>query len=335
MPCYKTFAFSAATLGEYALQDAVYVASVDKIFATSGVHVVKFNATTGAVESSVRISSPVNGTARICYHAATGLLYATVWNEPNLGNTALTHPNKDVYPINPTTMVVGARLNITSTAIVVDDFDAALNPAWGPRWIASQGDYLYIQWNATSSYQVIRVNPTNLADRCTQPGDDCLICQTEQLAVGPTYIVSPDADNSGFEYAVIGWNNQAEWDLCSVVGTYWPVAVEYCSFDGLYYGVDGNGNMFKINDITADNVTVFDMTATLATADAVRLRWNVYDGLIYFPCMTGNAIMRFDPNTVTWEATKTGFVNPVDVIFTGTKVWAVQNSPELPLKEVV
>ncbi len=336
MPCYKTLAMTAATLGETPLQDAVYVAATDKIYGVSGIYVVQFNATTGAKESEVRISSPVNNGTRICYHAATGLLYATVWNEPNLGNTALTHPNKDVYPINPAMMTVGARLDVlTNTGFIVnDDFDSALNPAWGPKWIGSQGDYLYLQWNQSSFYYVIRFNPTNFADRCTQGGDDCGITQSEQLAVGPVYIMSPDADNDGIEYAIIGWNNQAEWDRCDIVG-YQPVACEYCSFDGLTYAVDGNGNMFRVNDPTIDDVTIFDMTATLAGADACRLRWNVYDGLIYFPCQTTNSIMRFDPNTVAWEATKTGFENPVDLVFTGTKVFAVQNSPDEPLREVV
>lgn len=342
MPCVKTLSMSAAAVGELPLQDAVYVpAPVDKIFAVSGVYVVKLNATTGAVEASVRISSPVNGTARICYHAATGLLYATLWNEPNLGDAGLVHPNKDIYPINPTTMTVGARLDIITNSgfIINDDFDSALNPAWGPRWIASQGNYLYFQWNESSFYYVVRINPSNFADRCTQAGDDCQTYQSEQLAVGPIYIVSPDPANARVEYAPIGWNNQNQWLDCEIPG-FWPVACEYCPINlptPLYYAVDGNGNLFRIDDLTTDSVTVIPIPAGLGvpTPNPCRLRWNTYNSLFYLPCMTDNAIVLYDPITETWEGYKTGFENPVDCVFTPDgKKFAVQNSPDEPLREI-
>lgn len=331
MPCFKSFVFSAATLGEYALFDAVYVASVDKIFATSGVHVVKFNATTGAVESSVRISSPVNGQARLCYHAATGLLYATIWNEPNLQYFSLTHPNRDVYPINPTTMVVGTRLNIASTTVVDDDF--VNGSFFGPRWIASSGNYLYIQWaDNANGYVTLRVNPSNLADRSTNAyfTDQFL---WEHGALTPTEIMVPDPDYPGVSFAPIGYDLDAEWNTCDTFPLYFPVACEYVSFDGLVYATDGAGNLLRLDNPGASAYTVFDMTAVQSGADPCRLRWNVYDGQIYMPCMTNNSFILWDPNTVT-GVVKTGFANPVDVIFTGTKVWAVQNSPAEPLKEI-
>lgn len=333
MPCFKTFAMTQATSGELPLQDAVYVASTNKIYAISGIYVVAFNATTGALEASVRISSPVNNGARICYHAANDTLYATLWNEPNLGDTGLTHPNKDVYPINPATMTVGPRLDIVSTGLMPSDFDSALNPAWGPRWIGSSGNYLYIQWNASSYYEVIRVNPTNLADRCTSAGDDCLIYQTEQLCLGNPYIASPDPRNAEVSFAVLNWNTSGNWSACGQTG-YHIVGVEFCTFDNLYYLVDGNGNLLRIDDVEVyEDFTAFDLTSLLATADPCRLRYNSVTQLIYLPCQTGNAIIVWNPATST-GVVKTGFENPVDLVFTPTKVWAVQNSPAESLKEV-
>ena len=336
MPCLKTLSMSQAVLGEAPLFDAVYVQVLDKIFATSGVYVLKFNATTGALEQSVRISSPVNGNARLCYHTPTGLLYVTVWNEPSLGNTALVHPNKDIYPVSPAFMTVGARLDIiTNTGfIITDDFNSNLEPFWGPNWIGSdQTTYLYLQWNQPGNYNVIRFDPTNFADRCTQAGDDCNIYVSEQISIGPTYIISADPNNEEFQYAPIGWNFAFEWSGCSIP-TYFPIACEYCPLDTLTYAVDGNGNLFRINDPTTNDVTVFDLTATLAGADPCRLRWDGFSQFLYLPCSTTNSIIVWDVVSET-GIVKTGFENPIDCVFTVTKAFAVQNSPAQSLKEIV
>jgi hypothetical protein len=272
------------------------------------------------------------GDCRLVYHAATGMLYASVWNEPNLGNTGLTHPNKDVYPIDPATMTVGSRLNIVSTFIVSDDFDAALNPAWGPRWIGSSGNYLFIQWNATSYYQIIRVNPTNLADRSTNVGDDCTRFHSEQLALTPTQIVSPDPYRPGLRYTIIGWNSASAWTACDMP-LYYPIACEYCSLTTLIYAVDGNGNFFRINDLVAETFDQFDMAIWQAGAKACRLRYSGLTEDIYLPSMTTDSVILWDPVTEIAQV-KTGFTNPIDVVFTPTRAFAVQNSPAESLREI-
>jgi len=338
MPCYKTLTMSQAALGEVPLQDAVYVASTNKIYGISGVYVIQLNATTGAIENSVRISSPVNNGARICYHLANDTLYASVWNEPNLGDTGLTHPNKDVYPIDPATMTVGARLNLVSTLLVTSDFDASLNPSWGPLWIGSKDDYLYVQWMGATSIQFIRVNPTNLADRSTQARNYAANRMIEQAAVGATYFMYPDPFDERFYYAVVGWNLDSDFDEVDIPGPNYPVACEYCTFDGLFYGVDGNGTMYRINDPITENIDVItipaDAIVPVPTPNPCRIRWNIYDGLLYMPCMTDNAIVMYDPNLVAWYY-QGGFENPVDCVFTPDgKKFAVQNSPEEPLKEI-
>jgi len=258
-----------------------------------------------------------------------------VWNEPNLGDTGLTHPNKDIYPINPATMTVGARLNILSTLLVPVDFDAALNPAWGPRWIGSSGNYLFIYWNASNYHAMIRVNPTNLADRSTQDSVAGGYMESQHCAIGPTYAMFADPYDERFYYGPIGWNLSSEWANVDLTGPNFPVAVEYCTFDGLFYGVDGNGTMYRIDDPLTEAHTIIAIPpdAGVPTPDPCRIRWNVYDGLFYMPCMTDNAIVQYDPNLVAWFY-KTGFENPVDVVMTGTKTFAVQNSPEEPLKEI-
>src|SRR5262245_61980998 len=83
MSCRRTLSLTEATTGEGSLDDAVYVASVDKIFATMGPHIVKLNATTGAREAFARVAGPAFGTCRLCYHSTTSTLYVSIWGFPS------------------------------------------------------------------------------------------------------------------------------------------------------------------------------------------------------------------------------------------------------------
>jgi hypothetical protein len=336
MPCFKTLPFSQAITGEAPLQDAVYVSSVNKIFGVSGVYVLQFNATTGAREAQVRISAPVMGDARLCYHAATGMLYASVWNVPNQAITVATRPNKDIYPIDPATMVVGTRLNLASIPFISPDYaDANRMPYFGPKWIASSGNYLYVQWAvaaSTSYYQWFRVNPTNLADRCTSEYNDTTTLLSEQAALSPTQIVVANPFFNTVDYGPVGWNAEAEWDTCDLT-PYTPISCEYCSLTTLFYAVDGDGNFFRINDLVLQTFDQFDMNIWQAGAKTCRLRYSGLTEDIYLPSMTTDSVILWDPVTEIAQV-KTGFTNPIDVVFTPSRAFAVQNSPAQSLKEI-
>lgn len=330
MGCFKTFVFSQAAIGEAALQDAVYVTSTDKIYATSGVHVLAFNASTGVLETSVRVASPVNGTARLAHHDIDDMLYVSVWNEPNNQYFSLTHPGRDVYPVNPATMAVGARLNLSSTSLVDNEFTSG--SYFGPRWVGSSGDYLYVQWaRDNGGYNMLRVNPSNLADRCTQAYFTGVFL-VDQIALTPTQIMVPSPDDTALMFAPIGYNTNAQWDYCDIP-PYYPVAAEYCPSDGLVYATDGEGNLFRINDPSTDDFTVFDLTAIDPAATPVRLRYSTVTQKIYLPNMLSDSVIVWDPNTASGSLV-VGFENPVDIVTAGSKIWAVQNSPDTPLLEI-
>lgn len=346
MPCFKTLPLSVAPSGDVPLQDAVYVASVNKIFGVSGVHVLQFNASTGRREASVRISSPLLGDCRLVYHAKTGMLYASVWNQPNKQYFGLTYENRDVYPIDPTTLTVGARLNLVSTGVLDNDFGGIGGQCWGPKWIGTgiageaSEDYLYLLWEtftvATTYYQVIRVNPTNLADRSSQIYTNLIRYQAEQCGLSSIYFMAPNPYNNQLDFAPTLFTLNAQWATCAL-GTRSPIACEYSDFDGLFYAVDGNGHLFRINDPTISDYTEFDLTASFANANPCRLRYSFDDTLLYLPCMTRNSILIWNQTSAT-AVERAGFENPVDVVFVPapiSKVFAVQNSPEISLKEVV
>ena len=355
MPCYKTLPLSQAILGEAPLQDAVYVGgAVNKIFGVSGTYLLQFNASTGVREAQVRISSPANATCRLCYHAATGMIYASLWNEPNLAAFSVAHPNRDIYPINPATLAVGPRLGLAGVNAgfdyLQDDFNADMYPYWGPRWIGSSGNYLLVQWAETDPnyYYLIWINPTNLADRSTFFQDFTTKFQIEQIALTPTEIYVPNPDNNLIDFAIKKWLGGGDWDECNMTGgpiVDIPIACEYSDFDGLVYAVDGNGTLFRINDPVTDNFTRINLTGTIdpvppsliPVADACRLRYSYNNTLLYLPCMSRNSVLIYNQTTMK-SLEVTGFENPIDIVeVTGAnpKIFAVQNSPAQSLKEIV
>lgn len=303
--------------------DACYVSSVDKIFGVVGPYVVKYNATTGKREGSVRLAKPLYGEMRICYHAANDTLYVATWNQPNeqYFSPTFTWPEVDVFPVS-TSLVVGSALGLGSIYTTQPSYN-------GFRWIASSGTYLYVNHSGYNNL-IRRIDPTNLADRNSQTPSE-LIFSIQHGGLSPTTIVLPEATNRRVRYAILAFNLNSDWTASSLT-PYNPVAVEYCASNGLFYVVNGDSNLLRIDVLTPVAFTVLNLAAIEATADPCRIRYRSSDQKLYLPCMTANAIIVWDPATDT-GVSKTGFENPVDVVFTGSKAWAVQNSP-IGLKEI-
>jgi len=305
------------------MNDACYASSVDKIFGVVGPYVCKYNATTGAREGFVRVASPLYGEMRLCYHAATGSLYVATWNEPNEQYFApLTWPERDVFPVS-TGLVVGAGLGLGS----IYGTDAPYN---GFRWIGSSGNYLYLSYSGTG-FSPKRINPTNLADRNAQGGAAGGFAM-EQAGMSPTQFVNPlSTFVSQIRYAPIGFNLNGDW-TSSNVPPYQPIAAEYCAQNGLFYMVCGDTNLIRINVLSPINITALNLGPVEATANPCRIRYRNSDQKLYLPCMSSNMVIVWNPATETGIA-KIGFDSPCDVIFTGSKAWAVQQAP-IGLREI-
>ena len=312
------------------MNDACYASSVDKIFGTVGPYVCKYNATTGAREGFVRVASPLYGDIRICYHAANDTLYVATWNEPNqqwykVGGAYLpTFPCRDVFPVS-TGLVVGAGLDLKTFYFIEPPYN-------GFGWIASQGSYLYIAQVSTNgfSFQIKRLDPTNLADRANGSNADFAI---QHAGMSPTEIVNPISGfSSAFRYAPI-LSDAFNWSGTLSIAPYNPIAAVYCAQNTLFYMVCGDTNLLRINVLSPINFTPLNLGAVEAAADPCRIRYRASDQKLYLPCMTSNTVIVWDPATETGIA-KTGFDNPCDVVFTNSKAFAVQNSP-IGLKEII
>lgn len=306
------------------MNDAVYVASVDKIFGAVGPYVCKYNATTGQREGFVRVASPLYGEIRLCYRLANDTLYAATWYGPNEQFFApMTWPQRGVFPIS-TSMTVGAQLALSGIY-------TASAPYGGFRWIASSGSYLYFSFGGIGA-SLKRIDPTNLADRNTQGGPTFGFA-AQHCGISPTQIVNPlRVAVTQIAFAPIGFDLNGDWNNSSVA-PYNSIACEYCAANGLFYLVCGDTNLIRINVLSPINITALNLGAVEATADPCRIRYRALDGKLYLPCMTSETVIVWDPISDTGVA-KTGFTNPCDVIFTGSKAWAVQNST-IGLKEIV
>lgn len=341
MACRRTFTFSEAAGGETPLDDAVYVAATDKIYGMLGPHIIKFNATTGAKESINRIFSPAYGTCRICYHAPLNTLYVTLWNSPinQHFDPPVSWAHRGIYPVNPVSLIVGAALNVTWSW-----FD---DETWGsgPRAIMSAGGtYLYFASgyaNTNSPVTLWRVNPLNVADRAQaiDASSGGASGFNQHATDGVSIFVASPSSARIYKYNL----SLGGPEPCNIPGPYQfidnPVAVEYSPVGGgAVYVVCGTTNMFKVTGFTPDVISAIDISTVApatATRRPVRIRYRSSDQKLYLPCQNNNAILVWNPATdnpgdADW---KTGFDSPIDVVFTPTKAWAVQNGI-VGLKEI-
>jgi hypothetical protein len=119
------------------------------------------------------------------------------------------------------------------------------------------------------------------------------------------------------------------------VAPYNPVSVAFSTADGFPWIVCGDVNLLRLNSQTDYDFTLFDLTAVVGPAvppDPCRIQ-RLSDGFLYMPCMSANGIIKWNPVTGlgTWFG---GFEGPIDVFETGTRKFAVQNSP-VGLKEII
>lgn len=335
MGCFKQLSIAQATStgdGEF-MHEAVYVSSVGKIFGTSGSWLLKYNATTGAKESATRLGAPLYGECRLTL-ASDGFLYATLNNEPNRQWFSLAHPNRDIVKINPTTLAI-TPLNINTNVFGgLEDFTNG--PYWGPMAITTSGNYLYFIWQSSSGgKKTCKINVTNLADNASN-GDGTLVFHQEQLSIDAanTYLFVPDPWNREIDRVLLDFSSS---DFCDL-SPYNPIACEHCVQDGKQYAVNGDGTMIRIDNFGAGTISAINLDSgavivgTPGSSDPCRLRHKVGSNLIYIPCPTSNGIAVYDviAGTGTW---KSGFDNPIDIVFTPSKVFAVQNAA-VGLKEI-
>ncbi len=313
------------------MNDACYCSSNGKIYGVVGPYVCQYDGITGAREDFVRVTSPVMGDLRICYHAATDTLYAACIWQTNQQTNDPTGPflKRNIFPVS-TALVVGARLDL-------DSIYQNAPPYGGFQWIGSNSNYLYVVcpgggWTGTpSQYAILKFDPTNTADNASSSQTRF---RPEHCAFSPTQfaIPNPSALANNSQVVVYDLNLNLVNEVYVLPNT--PCAVEYAPPTSKFYAVCGTTSLLRVDTVTPGDGTfsTLNLGTLEATADPYRIRYWSGTGRLYLPCPTSNSVIVWNPNTESGEV-KTGFDNPVDVVFTASKAWAVQNAP-IGLREI-
>ena len=303
-----------------ALQDAVYYDGY--VYGTEGNFVVKMDASTGEVIQREMVAAPAFSPMRIAIHGTT--LYVSIWNSPIAHVDSVDHPVTGIYPVNPTDLTVGTKLNL------YDAFGHAIpNFSNGPSSLVSGGGMLCGVWrhalNQLTSF-AFKVDPANLANYGSSASERIRPC--DFIGCDDTYLYIPNAyNNSVYRIEIAGVMNFDNVNIAKQV-----LAVEPLG-DGTAYCVTGGTSLIYISNFgTAANSTI-DLSTIQAGVAPMRLRFNPDTGLLYIPCQNKNGIIVYDTvgGTGAW---KSGFDSPIDCVFTGTKNWAVQ-SGSTNLMEIV
>ncbi len=77
----------------------------------------------------------------------------------------------------------------------------------------------------------------------------------------------------------------------------------------------------SFNAYTLTSLAILD-----AAAQPMRIRYNPNNSMVYIPGWSNDKVEIMNPATDTITAVKTGFTSPIDVVFTPTKAFAIQDS---------
>lgn len=315
------------------LDEAVYLSSTDKIYGVMSNYILKFNATTGLKETSARVCAPMWGPMRIAGRSTT--LYVATQFDMTYTAFGLSS-NRTIWNVDATTLAVTDALGINAKRIAVSGNEPIFS---GPNSMFFIGDLLYFQWSnpdGQTDYNYIDV---------TSPGTFLI-----NRANGTSSRWCPETwDYDGNSDPVLGrlYNsdpNQQEGEIYRLnltVGAYngksktipdSPTGVAYAANVGFPYSVCGNESLYRMDTYTipGGTSTLHNLGVIAPNCAPTRIRY--INGLLYLPCQKTDVIIIWNPVTDT-GIVKSGFESPIDVIWTGTKLWAVQTSIQ-SLKEI-
>ena len=299
----------------------------DDVYGMMGPYVMHFDGATGALIASARVSAPLLGDCRIT--ELGGILYVSTWNNPAVPDYNFTGSiagQNGLFPVNPVTLAVGTMLDLN---LIYSIETPATQPLiQGPRFILGSGTYLYTTIFVSGGVNTIRINPLNTADRSlltALPGTS--FSATQQFAIdaagGKIYV--PLRDDIQQENLDGTGNSTVD------TGTDMNIAVAFDPASTSTYSVSGSATLNKI--VWGPNtVSTFNLATIQANAKPFRIKYNPNDGLIYIPCQSQDCVIVWNPATDTGTV-QTGFISPIDCVFTSTKKWAVCNGVT-PLQEI-
>lgn len=341
MSCFKTF---FGVEDNVPLDTAIYCATPNKIYGVRGQYVYQFNATSGALETTFRFASKIIwGESSIVEIGS--FLYIAVWRGPLAQIAPLYPPERDVYILDYNlTASVPMLLNAQADSITF----GIIYPFGPATW---QAGFANLFTNGTllagliypSMLSFFRVDPSNLSTMVISALDgsrSSLSDLSYDSANNSFYTNDPKAP----QFQIYDFTTPTKKARAS------PTPQEtygHCLFPNAgtpkVYAVTGGQDIVKFNvneayPLVAGPAGSFTWTVIAGILPAgstpMRIRLNPADGMMYIPNWMADSVSIIDPSTDVALRVVSGFEAPIDIVFTGTKVFAVQNSAK-GLKEVV
>lgn len=335
------------------LHHAIYVAEKDAIFGVHGGLLYKFDADTGDMVLRRRLIQPDWGPTWLTYVPGEDRLLSTYWQPSQFINA-----RRGFFILNPETLEEISFVNY------LDIFGVAYTSYHnGPFQTMWQNDELFAVTgrSGTTSRWTRFLEFFTDVEEIQDVGTSAFYAQGE-MAFNPEGIIA-DADvgaRTGPTFATVPLFNAADeptgvhfeiygeyeigvnvnyFSIYSTELSEVPTSICYAGAQR-YYMATKSGILVKAvdagwtgGDFGGLDVTISYIDMELAVAP-MRIRFNPHNGKIYLPDLATNQVIIFDPATDTVESVKTGFTDPLDVVFTPTKAFAVQQSGKA-LKEIV
>ena len=344
MACSKSLTINVESVeGDMPLDQAIFMSGINKIIGVRGRWIYKFNSDTGELEASGRWCTGANGVASMAAIGSTLYVsgYATSIRRVT-GNFPYTSDALEVVRFNTSSM---------ETDLVISDisnyagFNYNPNTNPGFRDMISVDNYLVF----TTYADIVSVDPTDVAgtwdgfsnfQQYTSFSDIShnasldLICQTR--ANNQELYWYDSSDIAGGSTNASAYSDPHPTDSSS----FCACGTTMSSANSCGYSVEGRGNFIKhdlsqfgTGLIPTRRLSILDTDAT-----PVRIKCSPLNGKIYVPCGRTDTVYVFDPVAYASDETPgtplTGFDDPIDVVFTGSKAFAVQNG-RVGLKEIV
>ena len=327
------------------LDQAVYSATRNKIFAVRGGYVFRFDAN-GVKEAQARFVSNFFPVSSIAYSDIDDKVYCSVWNdEPRPNDHSDVYSGigffRLIYRIDPDTLgLVGTPISPFT------NFNASTGVPQGCGALVYHGGFLYA-----------------LARGNMQNASGFGFNATCKIDPGPGTTIVSNVGGTITTFEIVN-------DICAdtVNGLIWCSApTDVQAIACLQFSDDTNPSYvllippagpgeLSIHGITHDPIqnrvyavtrtntlAEFDVTNPAAPAltqrtipgtnpQPVKVKWNTYDQLVYIADWPNDAVVVYDPLTTLFTV-KTGFDSPWDCVFTQSKKFAVQQSG-VGLKEI-
>jgi YVTN family beta-propeller protein len=335
--CTRTLTLNQKASGDMPLTQAVYSATADKIFGTRGGWIHTFNAGTGALESSLRIAPNVRGDT--CVGELGGYLYVGTREATRVmdhsANQSVT-PYKqgmDIYRIDPVTMAV-TPLNMWLLPSTVTAWYWINDGHYFHGWqtIINDGTKLIALWSGQAGggygsgrwYTLFRFDPFDIAATIVNRSlndDSSQMDLAYDSATGNVWYAAN-------EWAGVSYRNvdTSATDYVDTWNAALPCGVAWCPVNNHVYAVQQGPVLLKTN-VAKIAANTWDWVNTgVGDATPIHIRYRATDGQLYIPNWQDNTVTVLDPATDTVSAVKAGFSSPIDVVFTPTKAFAVQDS---------